>query len=489
MTIQSDTTVQSDTTSAIDPATRSDADAIAVRPRTSVLSALAARITGEVHGPGDPGYDVARSGFNLLAEQRPAVIAVPVNRFDVVEAVRFAADEGLRVAIQATGHGPGAAADGALLINTSAMTDVTVDPIARTATVGAGAKWGPVLAQASEHGLAPLLGSTTDVGVVGYTLGGGFGWLGRKHGLSSDAVRSFDLVTPDGNPLRVSATSHPDIFWALRGGGAGSIGVVTDVVIDLYPVSTVYAGNLFYPADDATEILRRFGEWAPQQSEDLTSSVCLMNFPPLEVVPEPLRGKSFTLIRGCWAGDLDEGRATIDQWREWKAPEIDMWSEMPFAAADAISMDPTDPMPAMVTTEWLDTLPDEVIDILTTRVQPKPGSMPLVLFAELRHAGGAVARGAVDSPNDLGRHGTFLLEMASVVPDPHVGLAIESALRLTREALAPYVTGAAYLNFVEGEDKTARSASSFSDGNRRRLAAIKAALDPGNRFCHGIALA
>lgn len=465
-----------------------DDSGLTVRARTSVLADLADRISGAVHGPDDPGYDAARSGFNLLSDHRPAVIAVPANRFDVAEAVRFAAAEGLRVAIQATGHGPGPSADGALLINTSEMTDVSIDPIARTATAGAGAKWAPVLEQAQCHGLAPLLGSTTDVGVVGYTLGGGFGWLGRKYGLASDAVRSFDLVTPDGNPLRVSATSHPDIFWALKGGGAGSIGVVTDVVIDLFPVTTVYAGNLFYPAEDASEIMRRFSAWAPDQSEDLTSAVTLMNFPPLDIVPEPFRGKSFTMIRGCWAGDLEIGRAVIDEWRNWKTPEVDMWGEMPFAAADAISMDPTDPVPAMVTTEWMDELTGEAVDIIASRVLPSPGAMPLILFAEVRHAGGAVSRGAASSPNDRGRDGTFLLEVASIVPDPQLALAVESALRLTRDSLSPFVTGAAYLNFLEGDEKSERSASAFSDANRRRLAAIKAALDPENRFCHGVTL-
>ncbi|GAA3712120.1 FAD-binding oxidoreductase [Gordonia hankookensis] len=469
------------------PSPTGDSD-LTVRARTSVLADLADRISGAVHGPDDAGYDAARCGFNLLSDHRPAVIAVPSNRFDVAEAVRFAAAEGLRVAIQATGHGPGPSADGALLINTSEMTDVSIDPIARTATVGAGAKWAPALEQAQRHGLAPLLGSTTDVGVVGYTLGGGFGWLGRKYGLASDAVRSFDLVTPDGNPLRVSATSHPDIFWALKGGGAGSIGVVTDVVIDLFPVTTVYAGNLLYSAEDAPEIMRRFSEWAPDQSEDLTSAVTLMNFPPLDIVPEPFRGKSFTMIRGCWSGDLDLGRSVIDEWRNWKTPEVDMWAEMPFTAADAISMDPTDPVPAMVTTEWMDELTGEAADILASRVLPSPGAMPLILFAEIRHAGGAVSRGAAASPNDRGRDGTFLLELASIVPDPQLALAVESALRLTREALAPFVTGAAYLNFLEGEEKSERSTSAFSEANRRRLAAIKAALDPENRFCHGVSL-
>ncbi|MFW0796840.1 FAD-binding oxidoreductase [Gordonia sp. CPCC 205515] len=454
----------------------------------TAIDALRTRISGDVITPADSGYDAARSGFNLLTDHRPAVIVVAAHRFDVTEAVRFAADAELRVAVQATGHGPGPNVNGALLINTSAMTEVTIDPAGRTARIAAGAKWAPVLEQAQHHGLAPLLGSSTDVGAVGYTLGGGFGWLGRKYGLASDAVRSFGLVTPDGTPLHVSATSHPEIFWALRGGGVGSIGVVTDMEIDLFPVAMVYAGNLFYPAEDAGDILRRFNEWAPQQSADLTSAVSMMNFPDLDMVPEPFRGKSFTMFRGCWSGDVEDGKAVVDEWRAWKEPLLDMWTELPFAAADAISMDPTDPMPAMVTTEWLDDLPDAAIDILTSRIIPADGSMPLILFGEIRHAGGAIGRNAADAANDLGRSGTFLLEIGSVVPDPHVGLAIESAQRLTRKALEPYVTGAAYLNFTEGAERSARTASAFSDDHLRRLTAIKQSLDPDNRFCHGVAI-
>lgn len=470
------------------PTIETSNETLSVRSQTAVLDELRARIAGDVFGPDDDGYDAARSGFNLLAQHRPAVIAVPVNHFDVVEAVRFAAGEDLRVAVQATGHGPGTAVDGALLINTSRLDAVSVDPERRTATVAAGVKWGPVLAAASAHGLAPLLGSSTDVGAVGYTLGGGFGWLGRRHGLASDAVRSFDLVTPAGDPLRVSATTHPEIFWALKGGGAGSLGVVTGMEIDLFEVGIVYAGNLFYPAADAPEVLRRFRQWASAQSEELTSAVTMMNFPPLDIVPEPLRGQSYVMLRGCWSGDPDAGKEIIDEWRRWKQPEIDMWGELPFAAADAISMDPTDPMPAMVTTEWMNEIADGAIDVLTGAVYPEPGTMPLILFGEIRHAGGAITANAAGAANDRGRSGEFLVELGAVVPDPHVGLAIESALRLARRDLEPYVTGAAYLNFTEMEERSARSASAFSDDHRRRLAALKAKLDPRNRFCHGVVL-
>ncbi|WP_439028979.1 FAD-binding oxidoreductase [Gordonia terrae] len=462
-----------------------NSERLIVRTRTSVLAQLRDRIAGDVVGPGDAGYLEARSGFNRLGGHRPAVIALPDNHFDVVEAVRFAADEDLRIAVQATGHGTGRAADGGLLINTSRLTSVVVDPVTRTARIGAGATWQMVLDAAVPYGLAPLMGSSSAVGAVGYTLGGGFGWLGRHHGLCADSVRGFDLVTPDGTPIRVTDASFPDVFWALRGGGAGSLGVVTSMEITLADVSTVYAGNLFYPAADAEEIIRRFRDWAPAQPEELTSAVAVLNLPPTDGIPEPLRGRSFAVVRGCWSGDVETGRAIVDEWRRWRRPVVDTWDVMPFAAVDAISMDPTEPMPVMVTTEWFDDLPDEAVDIIAGRVRPPAATAPLIVSGEIRHAGGAIARGALQAANDRARSGQFLLELVAVVGDPQVALAVESTLRVTRTELAPFVTGAAYLNFTSGTERAGRAADAFSADHRRRLTEIKNALDPGNRFCHG----
>ncbi|MBD0323652.1 MAG: FAD-binding oxidoreductase, partial [Aldersonia sp.] len=390
------------------------------------LDTLRARVTGRVVTERDAGYDEARAGFNLHFDQRPAVIVVAADASDVAAGVRFAAEHGLRVTVRATGHGPGREPSGAVMINTSALTDVHIDPPARTATIGGGAKWGAVLGPAQEHGLAPLLGSTTDVGAVGYTLGGGMGWLAREHGLSSDAVRWFELVTPDGTLVRTSATELPEIFWALKGGGAGSLGVVTAMQIDLFPVDVVYAGNLFYPVEDAREVITRWREWTRDADRRLTTAAVVINFPPLDVVPEPMRGRSFVIMRGCWTGDLEEGAAMIDEWRQWREPIMDTWGPLPFAAADAIAMDPTDPVPAMATTEWFDTMPDEAVDILLNAVVPTPGRPPMVLAAEIRHAGGAIAEYAAAAPNDLGRSGEFMLGLLTMVPDPHLALALEA---------------------------------------------------------------
>jgi hypothetical protein len=454
------------------------------------VSDLRARCAGAVLAPADDGYDTARSAFNVRFDQRPALVVAAESVDDVVAGVRFAAALGLRVAVQATGHGPARTADeGTLLIVTSRMTDVVVDPARRVARISAGARWSDVLGPAQQHGLAPLLGSTTHVGAVGYTLGGGFGWLGRHHGLCSDSVRSFDLVTADGQEVHASPTLQPELFWALKGGGAGTLGVVVGMEIDLYPVSDVYAGSLFYPAELAPEVIRRWREWVADMPEEMTSSVVMFNFPPLEMVPEPLRGRSFVIVRGCWSGDdLGRGQELVDRWRAWREPAMDMFGPMPFAAADSISMDPTDPMPAMVSTEWLETLDDEALDIVLRATYPEPGAPPTLLFAEIRHAGGAVRRKAADAANDLGRTGEFLLELVGVPPFPDAGYWLEAHLRLTRDALAPFVTGAAYLNFTEGEEKVRRGASAFSPENLRRMQKLKAWVDPDDRFAHGFHL-
>jgi FAD/FMN-containing dehydrogenase len=222
------------------------------------LSRLRARIQGEVHTPDDPGYDDARATWNLAFDPRPAIVVEAADADDVAVAMTFADRADLGVAVQATGHGLTASFDDALLISTRRMSSFAVDPVARTAHLEAGCLWGPVLAEAQLHGLAPLAGSAPHVGAVGYTLGGGMGWLARRHGLSADKVRAVELVTADGQRRRVTSEADPELFWALRGGGAGTLGVVTALEIDLVDVGDVYAGNLLYPAHLAAEVFARF---------------------------------------------------------------------------------------------------------------------------------------------------------------------------------------------------------------------------------------
>jgi FAD binding domain/Berberine and berberine like len=451
------------------------------------VEGLRGRLAGGVLVAADDGYAAATQPWNLAFEQRPAVVVTAVSTRDVVESVRFAASQGLTVAVQATGHGMVRSAEGALLVCTAGMGQVSVDPASRTARVAAGLTWGSVLAATQRHGLAPLLGSAPDVGAVGYTLGGGFGWLGRKYGLSIDSVSAFEVVTADARVLRVSSTSHPELFWAMRGGGPGSLGIVTAMEIRLYPVTEVYGGNLFYPVEMGREVMRRFGEWVTDVPDELTSSVAVVNFPEVSEIHPQLRGESFVLVRGCWVGDLDAGAALIDAWREWSEPAIDRFGPMPFGEVGTISDDPVDPMPGRSSSEWLSRLDDDVIDILLDGTLPRGGPPPLVV-SEVRHAGGAVRRGG-EVPAAYGnRDAELLLQMIGTAPAPDATAGLLSHLAAVRKALEPHVTGGAYLNFLEGDEKRDRSPRGFAAGDLARLAAVKRAVDPADMFAHGVAL-
>ncbi len=460
----------------------------ALAPLTAFADELRKKLpAGAVLAPGEPGFDEHRLAWNLAFEHHPAVIVKPTDGGDVAVAVGHAAEVGLAVAVQATGHGVIRPADDAMLIVMTDVDDVVVDPENWTARIGAGAKWQKVLDLATALGLAPLLGSTPDVGAVGYTLGGGMGWLARKYGLSADHVRSIDIVTADGVLRTASPESESELFWALRGGGAGSLGVVTSIEIDLVPVTSIYAGNLLYPAGMARDVFARYREWLPAIPDELTSSVCLMNFPPIEDVPEIIRGRSFTIVRGAFIGSDAEGEHLLRHWRRWRIPELDMWGRIPMAEIATVSNDPLDPMPAVVTTEWVDDITDRLADILTRAVFEQDGPSP-VLFAELRHAGGAMAR-APEVPNAYGnRERRHLLEAVGIGFDAAAMARLEAFLGQLRADLSSHVAGGAYLNFLEGDEKVRRASEGFDEAAWERLRALKAELDPGNVFRNGLPL-
>jgi FAD/FMN-containing dehydrogenase len=444
---------------------------------------LAAHIQGRVIVPGHPDYDDARKAWNLVVDQHPALIVIAANAADVQAAVVFGGQEDLGIAVQSGGHGIVQPADGRLLIVTNGMKEIRVNPAAQTAWIAAGAKWGEVLARTQPAGLAPLLGSSPDVGVVGYTLGGGFGWLGRKYGLATDSVHYFELVTADGRLLRASETENSDLFWGLRGGGGG-LGIITGMEIQLYPVTTVYGGNLFYPIEAAREVFRRYRDWIVTAPDELTSSVAITNFPPLPMGPEFLRGKSVVMVRGCYCGPIDQGEALLQSWRDWRAPMIDDWKRMPFSDVATISNDPVDPLPGLATGAWLRELSDEAIDILveTGAVGDDP---PPLIFAEVRHAGGRIAGVHPGSNAYSHRDAPLLLEMVGVTPTPEAHAFLGQYTGQLKARLAPYLTGGVYMNFLEGAESRQRVRDGFSPQSYRRLAQLKAAYDPDHRLHAG----
>lgn len=443
-------------------------------------------LPGKVIFPADDAYDSARAGWNLVDDKHPAVIVFAESPFDVIEAIAFARAHALPIAVQATGHRETGSAHGAMLINTSRMQELRIDPQAQTAQVGAGVKWGPVLREAQRYGLAPLLGSTTDVGVVGYSLSGGMGWLCRKYGMSVDSVLSLDVVTLDGEFRHASLEENSDLFWALRGGGGG-FGVVTGIEIRLHPVSTVYAGNLFYPPHLAKEIYARYRRWIVDMPEEMTCSIVSFNFPPLPELPPALSGQSFVLVRGCYAGPVEEGEKLLDAWRNWQAPAIDDFKARPFTEADSISMDPVDPMPALLSGEWLTDLTEGVADALIRYTLPPEGLLPeggppAFIFSEVRLAGGSIARVNPDTNAYSHREQQFIWYSVALPMDKQLGGQIKRQLALLREALTPWLTGKVYMNFLEGEEMRQRARDGYSEKTFRRLQALRARFDPDCRL-------
>jgi FAD/FMN-containing dehydrogenase len=454
----------------------------------SEVARLRAQLRGQVITIDDPTYDEARAAWNLAFDARPALVVEPASAADVAVAMRFADRAGLGVAVQATGHGVTRLADGALLLSTRRLDDLVIDPRTRTARLGAGVPWGPVLAAAQTHGLAPLAGSAPHVGAVGYTLGGGMGWLARKHGLSADKVRAFEFVTPQGELRRVTAARDPELFWALRGAGAGSLGVVTAMEIELVPVSEVYAGNLLYPVELAADVFARYRAWVADVPDELTSGVVLMNYPPLEEVPAPVRGRSFVVVRGCWCGPVEHGERLLAHWRGWRAPDLDQFGPMPFSQMAAISQDPVDPLPAVVTTDALADLGPAVAEILIRRTVPA-GGPPELIFTEVRHGGGALS--ASDPDRGAGhaalREVGFLSHAVGLL-DPSAPEQVAAHIDAFREELAPHRSSYAYLNFLDGEDRHRRGPDAFTEVEWRRLRAVKAAVDPTDRLRYGLDL-
>jgi hypothetical protein len=452
----------------------------------AAIAQLRTQVDGPIHAPGDPSYDEARLPWNRALTQHPAVVIEPVSTADVVQAMAFARTTGLPVAVASTGHGFASAADGAVLVLTRQLDHVDIDPGTRRARLGGGVQWGPVLETAQAHGLAPLLGSAPHVGAVGYTLGGGHGWLARQHGLSADRVVSFELVTPDGTVHHTTRSDEPDLFHALRGGGAGSLGIVTAMEIELVEVTTVVGGNLLYPIENAAEVMTRFRDWAHDLPGAMTAAVTLMNFPPLPEVPEPVRGRSFAIVRGCHCGDPADANELLDHWRSWRAPVLDMFGPMPFTEVATISQDPVDPMPAAVTSAVLHDLDDGAIRAIMDHTVPTDGP-PLVIFTEARRLGGVVGRG--DSPvGERLRNAGYLVESVGIIPEPDLTPVVEGLMANLRKGLADSSTGAAYLNFLDGEDKRVAGPAVLPPGAWARAQRMKAVVDPGNVMAHGLDL-
>src|SRR6476661_6729776 len=321
-----------------------------------------ANLAGELVVPGDPSWDEARLAWHLAVDQRPEAVAIPENLHDVIEIVLWAREEGFRVAPQGTGHNAPALGDlaGTVLLKTHRMRGVAVDPVSRTARAEAGAIWIDVVKAAAEHGLAALAGSSPDVGVVGYTLGGGLSWLARKHGIGANQVTAIEVVTASGDIVRTDRENEPDLFWALRGGG-GSFGVVTALEFELYPVPELYAGMLTWPWERTADVLHAWREWASDLPNEMSTWARVLQVPPLPEIPEPVRGRQLVVVEAAYLGAEEAGSELLRPLRDL-GPELDTFAAVPPAALGHLHMDPEDPVPFAIDGQLLDDLPPAAID-------------------------------------------------------------------------------------------------------------------------------
>jgi hypothetical protein len=436
------------------------------------LDALRAAIAGQVFVPGQAGYDQARQAWNLAVDTRPAVVVFAESAADVVKAVRHARAHRMRIAPQGTGHGaaPLEPLDGAMLLRTTRMRKVHIDPAGRTARAEAGAVWQDVTDPAGRHGLAALAGSSPSVGVTGYTLGGGLSWLARRYGLAANSVTAAELVTPGGHLVRADAGHEPHLFWAVRGGGG--VGVVTALEMRLYPVRELYAGDLFFPIQRAAEVLRAWREWTATVPDEVSSISHILRLPPLPEVPEPLRGRAFAILEAACLADAGTGAELIGPLRRL-GPELDTFAMIPASALGQLNLDPPQPMPGQGDGAFLADFPAAAIDALVAVAGPDAETPPDSV--EVRHLGGALARPVPDGGAQPSIDASYLLYAVGAIFTPDLADPVRARMRAVKDAVAPWHAGYDYYNF---EETPATASAVLPPDSFRRLQHIKAGYDP-----------
>jgi FAD/FMN-containing dehydrogenase len=447
------------------------------------LEALTASVRGGVLRPGQAGYDAARRVWNGMIDRRPALIARCAGAADVLEAVRFARDHGLPVAVRGGGHNVAGSAvgDGAVMVDLSPMRGVRVDPAARTVRVAGGAIWAEVDRETQVFGLATPSGYVSTTGVAGFTLGGGYGALRRQYGMTCDSLRSADVVTAAGELVTASAEEHPDLFWALRGGG-GNFGIVTSFEFACHRVGPeIFLCGVLYPLEQGAAVLRAWRDFMAQAPEDLSSNAALWSVPAVPAFPPELHGRPVVLLATLHPTDLAEGERLTRPLRELGAPLLDLSGSMPYTVAQA-AFDPFFPSGTR-RYYWksidLLTLDDPVIDRLLAAADARPTPSTLI---PVLHFGGAMSRVAPDATAFWRRHVPFMASFDAVWDNPADDARCIDWSRASWAALRPHSDGGQYVNFPGlGEDGEAQVRAAYG-GNYERLIATKTKYDPDNLF-------
>jgi FAD/FMN-containing dehydrogenase len=447
------------------------------RPAQARAAGLRGLCGGSVHLPGDAAYDMARSPWNLQMSDHPAAVAYPAFADEVAEVLVAAAAAGLAVAPQGTGHGAppleGRLGD-AVLLRTSAMRELTIDPQTRRVRVGAGVLWGDLAVAAGEHGLAALHPSSPDVGVVGFSLGGGLSWYSRSHGLQCNVLTAVELVLADGRFVRATADQEPELFWALRG-SAAPLGVVTALEFELFPLDTVVAGYLAWDGALAERVLPAWVSWCATAPEQATTAFRLLDVPDYELLPAQLRGRRIAMIDGAVLGE-DAFAAEVLAPLRALTPELDTVTRVPAASLPRLHLDPEGPTPAYASSTLVSALPDAAIAAVLEAAGPGVAGLAV---AELRQLGGALGRAEPGSGALASLDGAFLALGLGLEGGPEDWAEQRAAAARYLGALEPWASGGHYLPMNDNRTDTRKA---FPPEVHARLSAIRRAADPTGLF-------
>jgi FAD/FMN-containing dehydrogenase len=442
-------------------------------------------IRGDIVSPDDSGWDEARQAWNLAADQQPEAVALVESADDVSKVIRFARENGLKVTGQGTGHGAVAlgSLDEVILIKTERMRDVVIEGEKARAEAGALAE--NVAEAAIAKGMCSMPGTSPNVGVAGYTLGGGLSWFGRKYGWACNRVSAIELVTADGEPRTVNALSDPDLFWALRGGGGG-FAIVTALHLELLPIAEAYAGGMLFPPEATADGLRAYRDWCAQAPEEVGSQIRMLDLPPIPDIPEEIRGQKWFGITVVSIGSEDEGRERIAPLLEFAEPVMSTVAQIPATGLTRIAMDPEPPVPGLGHHRVIKELPDEAINAFYEAAGPESDS-PLLL-AELRHLGGALGRPAEGGGALNKLDGEFVMLGIGMLMDPALKDPIEGQLDKMADAMKPWAAEGGYYNYAE---RACDVDAILPAETCQRLAHVKRSWDPDNliRANHSVALA
>jgi FAD/FMN-containing dehydrogenase len=445
----------------------------------ATLGEFAQSLRGELLRPGDPSYDEARSIWNGAHDKKPALIVRCHGVADVLSGVEFARSEGLTIAVRGGGHSiPGfSTSDGGLVLDLSPMNSVRVDPNRRTITAQAGCLWSDVDAEAQAFGLGLTGGLISTTGIAGFTLGGGIGWLVRRCGLTCDNLIGADIVTADGRYLHVSEDEHPELLWALRGGG-GNFGVVTSFEFRAHEVGpTVYGGIVFYRGEDAAAVLSGFREAAASAPDELSMAVNLTTAPPLPFLPEEVHGKPIIAVLGVFSGRAEDGDAATRSFRALAPAVVDLFSPMPYLAMQGL-LDPLYPrgMWNYFRSAFFADLDDATAQALISSYSQAPNE---VSELHIHHLGGAMGRVSADATAFGTRDRDFILNVVARTPGAE---GFDGVVEWARSACAKLGPDAAtYVNFT-GEASQDRVQASYPAATYARLVAVKDRYDPTNLF-------